>query len=481
MSAYARAVAAISTWYSRAALRVAAALRRPPPQLGFASGRVASGQRAERDLRALATSPTTYAAVTRRALSLTTYPIRVYQGYAYSGHALDALDPATTPWVASLLRLLQTPNETEGGALFPEPGEALIAQIAADLILTGNFWVAPVLDADGRPIGLHRLHPRCVTIERAGGVEEVVYRSGFEVRRYPRREVSHGHLLSWEASGQSTLGTGAGSALEHLVAAEARALEHTATVIEQGGADLRVVAKSAAAMEMLKDPRRREELLSKVVSTLATAGRRVFLFGGDVTVEDAGFKPADLQAPELLAAASRAELVAAGCVPVAVGAEAGTYATAVQQYRVQAEQDEAIAGVIEAALLRPLARRFAALAGGMVARRPDTITCRIDLGQHPGYAYLRTDAINRMRELVAMGWLPDQAAEIEGLDLPEPLGEPSAAPAQAPGPAVGSHKPPRRPVGDAQDPNPNQDPNAPRSFFELLRANAQESAEIAAK
>ena len=469
---YQRARGSAATWW-RSVVSGVAALRRAPPRLGVSVGRAVL-PRAELDLQALATSPTTFAAVTRRALSLTVYPIRVYEGWSIGGRRLRPLEPSV-PWVGALLRLLQTPDEMSADALFPATGEQLIAQIAADLILTGNFFVAPVLGEDGAIIGLHRLHPRCSAIERRPGGDEIVYRALSETRRYPRSSIAHGRLLSWQATAQAEVGTGAGTALQHLVHAEAAALQSTADTIDQGGADLRIVAADAAGMELMKDEKRRDEIVKRVTTAISGAGgRRVFALGGNVRVEDAGFKPADLQAPALMEAARRAELVATGCVPVAVGAEAGTYATAVQQYRVQAEQDEALAAVIEASLLRPLARHFAKRAGGMAARRPDQFTSRIDLSQHPGYAYLRTDAISRMERLQKMGWTAVQAAEIEGMDLPAPQGTPMPGAAnQPPGPDAGSHlQDPRRPVGDGADPDPNQDPNAPRTILQLLSGHA---------
>lgn len=442
------------------------ALRRAPPLPGgsVTGARVASSPKAEQDLGALASSPTVFAAVNRRAFTLSVYPIRCLWGYSIGGTRARPLDPERVLWVGSFLRLLQIPNPAESEELFPEPGESLIAQIVADLLLAGNAFVVPTLGEDGGIVGLTRLHPELVVLERRAGEEFWVYRSGTEMRRYPRRSVAHMHLLSWEKGAQGALGTGAGRALRPLVDAEETALQQTANVVEQGGADVRISAKSTASASFLTVKANREQVAKDAVTALSgEAGRRVFVVGGDFQVEDAGLQPADLRAPELLAAARGAELMAVGVVPVAVGAEAGTYATAVQQYRVQAEQDEALVGVIEAGLLRPLARHFARRAGGMWGRRADQVTARIDLASHPGYAYLRTDAINRMEKLVRLGWTSKQAAEIEGLDLPEPEGEVLlAGPSPGtPGPVPGETKDPRRPVGDADEADP-ADPNEGR-------------------
>jgi hypothetical protein len=147
-------------------------------------------------------------------------------------------------------------------------------------------------------------------------------------------------------------------------------------------------------------------------------------------------------------AAKASELAALGVVPVAVGSDAGTYATAVQQYRTQAELDEQIASIVEAALLRPLARHFARQSGQpRTMVRADEFTARFDLSTHPGYAYLRTEQINRVSALVKLGWSPLQAAEAEGLDLPDPEGEPDQSsdplPDNGPGSPVGDQAGPR--------------------------------------
>lgn len=439
------------------------ATRSPPNRPGITSGK-ATLPRAEEDLHALATSPTVFAGITRLALGMTVYPIRCYRGFSMGGRRAEPLDPELVPWVAKFLRLLQHPDPASADQLFPEAGETLIAQIVADLRLTGNFFVAPWLSMDGDIVGLRRLHPQCCSIDTAKDL--IIYRNGSEVREYPRRSVAHGHLLSWQRNGQGEMGTGAGTSLAPLVDAEATALRQTAAMVRQGGADLVVQGKGAAGMTFMRNPENRQKTVRDLTTAItAENGRRIMALSDELELKDSGLKPADLQAPAMLGAARGNQLVAIGVVPVAVGMESGTYATAVQQYRSQAEQDEGLASVIESALLRPLARHFARRQGGHWALRLDEVTARIDLSSHPGYAYLRTDAIGRMEKLQRMGWTAKQAGEIEGMDLPAPEGtsmmdmlltssnaadpnaDPNAAPG-TPGPVPGSHKDPRRPVGD---------------------------------
>lgn len=457
------------SWAQRAVTSGIASLRTQPARPGSTSGRVASSPTAERDLQAMTTSPGAFAALTRSALSFTTYPIRAYYGYSVGGTRPRPLDPEdpSSAWVGRLLRLLQTPDPASAGALFPRPGEGMIAQIVADLKACGVFVIVPTLQA-GEIVGLTRLHPGCCSIERTYMGEELVYRNGSEYRRYPRDSVCIAPLLSWARGGQSELGTGAGAALYHLIAAEAAALEQTATTIRQGGADVLLTGANETGEAMLSNEKVRKDLVKSVTEQLAGVGRRVMALGGHVKMVDAGLKPADLRAPEMLKAALSAILMALGVVPVAIGAGEGTYATAVQQYRVQAEMDQGIAVVIEAYLLRPLARHFAQRAGGIWAQRLDMVTAAIDLSSHPGNTYLQTDALKRMESIMRMGWTNEQAADHQNIDLPKPLGVVAlnGSPVD-PGPEPGSHKDPREPVGSGTDLQSGGPPT--RTVLQLLR------------
>lgn len=401
-------------------------LKKTLPKLGITSGRAASARKAEREMQALARSPTVFAGVNAVALSLATYPIRVYRGYG-TGADLEPLDPEKYLWAGELLRLLQLPDPADIDALFPaHPGENLISQLVADLKLTGNGFCVVQTDDTGKVIGLQRLHPECMTLERWDGEDYWIFRSVGQYRVYPRRTVSHMKLLSWQKGGESELGTGAGTPLTPLVEAEAMALEQTAKVVSQGSVDVIVTSKSAISAAYLQNKQNREEVAAQMVESLSGGedGKRVMVVPGDFEIRDAGLTPADVRAPELLTASRTAELSALGVVPITVGSEGGTYATAVQQYRVQAVNDEALVGVIETGLLRPLARHFASRAGGRWALRKDQVTCRIDLSGHPGYSFIRGEAIKRMQMLTQMGWTAEQAALAEGLELPKPEGKP---------------------------------------------------------
>lgn len=395
----------------------------PPREPGVSLGHVARKSNAQGDLGQLAVSPGVYAAVTRRALSFGNYPVKVYEGTG----AGVAIDPEKTPWAASLLRLLLTPDPQDVGALFPvTPGEGLVAQLVADLLLTGVGYVVPSREAD-RLVGLARVHPASMSLVDGGARWEHRVPGSSEVRRYDRRAVCCLRLLSWSAGGAGTLGTGAGEVLAPYVAAERRAIEQTRDRINQGGVDIIVTGKTPVGVQFMANPENRGRTVDNIVSQLSAGdGQRVIGLGGDIELKDAGFTPADIQAPELAESARTAELMALGTTAISVGLSTGAYADAVMQYRVQAELDEAMAAVFEAYLLRPLAQHYARKAGHA---RPETVTARIDLSSHPGWAYVRDGAILRMERLVGLGWTPEQAAAIEGLDLPAPKGQPVTAPA----------------------------------------------------
>ena len=449
------------SWLSRSWTRIRESIRPPraqpaPRSLGVSVGRVAQAWRAEDDLSAMSKSPVVYAALQRRALGLASYPIRCYRGT--QGRAVE-LDPERIPWVADLLRLLQTPDPADMGRLFPDrPGEGVIAQVVADLLAAGNAYVVVSVSGSGAITGLHRIHPRLMTRERAGdGSLLWVYRPSWgPAEVYPAGSVAHLRLLSWETSGMGELGVGAGTPLAPLIAAETSALEQTAAAISQGGPDIVVTGDGDISNAMLENDDTRQRIAARFTDALKQVGRRVMVLGGSLKITPASWQVADLKAPELLAASRASELMALGVTPISVGADSGTYTTAVQQSRVQAEWDEQIQMVLEAGLLRPLARYYAQQAGGHWSTRADQVTCRIDLSSHPGHAYARTDAIARMKSLKEMGWTAEQAAAAEGIDLPKPEGKPeaSAAPAALPSSA------PRRPLGDTEgDPgDPEQTP-----------------------
>jgi len=456
------------------------ALRRPPPRPGVTSRLIARPRNAEANLRTMAQSATVFGASTWRLLGLAGYPLRCYRGNGQGGKS-EPIDPARTPWVAQLLRLLDRPDPADWSptAIAPaKPGELLVAQLLLDLSQEGNAFCACTVDAGGVVIGLTRLHPKHITLEgNASGEEEWVYRPGGRYgnereRRYPRRTVFHIRLLSWEATGAGELGTGAAEPLAPLLRAEHVALTKSADIIEQGGADVRVTGKTDKARAFLSNENNREDIADEVIRGLgggddSVRTRRVMVDGGEFEIQDAGLKPADIQAEKLLNESRKSTLVAMGVTPIAVGAaDAGTYATSVQQFRVQATTDAALLLVLEACFLRPLARHFAFMAGGRWARQSDEVTCRVDLTRHPGRNFQRTDAIARMKTLTEMGWTAEQAAEFEGLDLPAPEGKPrpsAAAPA-----ASGA---PRRPLGDADgesgDPDDGEESDADRRVLTI--------------
>jgi len=452
----------------RAVLSGLGVLRRPAPAVGVSHGRVARPIHAEKELSSLATSPTVYGATTWRAFSLARYPLEVCRGH---GKDAEVLDPERVPWVGALLRLLKRPDPADWHpeALFPaHPGEGVLAQLLGDLN-SGNAYVAPTVT--GNTItGLQRLHPQWMTLIRRGDEEWWCYKpTGAAATYYPRRTIAHLRLLSWQSSGASEIGTGPGAPLANLVAAESEALRQTADTTRQGGVDVIVTGKSEAATAYLQDPKRRKEVAQQVTQALAggaDGSRRAMVVSGDLEIKDAGLTPADLRAPEVLEAARAAELVALGVTPISVGSESGTYATAVQQHRVQYNNDLALVGIVEAYLLRPLAQHFASQAGGRWAARADAVTCRLSLDTHPGAAYLRDQALTYAQGLHGLGWSPEQAVAAAGLDLPAPDGEATTAPVSTPGANA-----PRNPLGDTESGagEPATPAEEPRTVLSLLQ------------
>jgi hypothetical protein len=253
--------------------------------------------------------------------------------------------------------------------------------------------------------------------------------------------------------------------LSPVVDAERTAMEKTAQLIDQGGADIIVSSTTPAGLAFLANPANREAVKRDLTSALALRdGSRVVVISGDLTAKASGFAPAEIQAPELLEAARTAELMAIGVTPVAVGLGDANYATAALQLRVQADLDEQLASVFEAFLLRPLAWHYARMSGKSY-RDSRRYTCRIDLSTHPGYAYARTEAIDRMSKLVDMGYSAEQAAAIEGQPFPRPAGPPR--PRATPTGGTTGNEPP--PVGRAASPASAREPSPEGDLPEVDR------------
>jgi len=445
-----RARAYISRAWSRMV-----ALARPRSEtrrLGLTTRTRVANPGAVSELELMAQSPAIYAALMHRCIGLQVYPLTCYV-QSPGGRVVEPIDPATEPWAASLLRLLQRPDPADVGRVFPrEPGERLMAQLKADLLMTGTAHVR-VQEGDARRIiGLHRLHPGAVQVEYVNGKRVIVYRPATGVeQRFPDEQVCTIALLSWQASAAAEIGVGAAQPLSDITRAEVAAMARTTTAIEQGGVDLAVEATTPEAAMLLMDEQQRERLGAEVTESLGKEGRRVHIPSGGYKLTELGLKPADLRAPETQSAARAAQLMALGVVPVMVGSEAATYATAAAQLRVQYSLDLELVTWLEASLLRPLAQHFATVEGGTRwAGRASRVTCAYDLASHPGALAARSEAIDRALKLFSMGWTAAQAAEAEQLDLPEPEGVPMpaapAAPTGRPTPAQNGSEP-AAPVG----------------------------------
>lgn len=468
--------------FARAWTAKLADMRRAPPPPGVSGGTVASLPMAEMDLKRLASSPSVYAAVMRRALGLLVYPVQVSRGYG-AGRPKEVLDPDRTPFVGTLLRLLALPDPEDIGRVFPaHPGELVLAQVLADLLLTGNAYLRLQRSPRGGIVGLHRLHPQAVRLVRsAAGEERWEYRAAGAVpESYERGDVAHLHLLSWERAGAGELGTGAAEPLHDILDAEQAALASTATIVSQGGADVRITGKSPAMANYLRIPEHRAEIVEQATEAISggAKGRRVFVVGGDLDIADAGLKPADIQAPETLIAARKAALMAIGVVPVAIGDDASNYASAVEQKRQQYELDSSLALIVEVCVLRPLARALALAEGGRWAQRASQLSAWLDLSTHPGAQLLRTDAQARAKGWQEMGWSNVQAVEAEGLEMPEPEGEVMLGAAPSPyGGTPSGPGAPRRPIGDGS-PEDKPEPGAPAEdgpaarFWRALQSDA---------
>lgn len=417
------------------------------------SGGTIRDHKAEDSLRRLAESPAVFAATMRRTIGLQRFPIVVYEAEP-GGRTVRPIDPTRAPWAAACLRLLQRPDASDAARPFPRmPGEYLLALLMADYLLTGNAYLRVQRAASNTIIGLQRLHPASVILVTSEGQELIRYRPpGAPEQTFPAFDVVHIRALPWRKDIGENLGTGAGEALAPLVAAELAAMRRTAMAIEQGGVDVQVVAETPEAALYLMNPEARAEVQAETTEALRKQDSRVLVPSGGLALKPLGLTPAEIKAPELLNAARSAELLALGVVPVAVGDPSGaTYATAAAQLRIQYGLDLEFTEVFSFWFLRPLAQAFAARDPAWLPR-VSQVTCAYDLAGHEGALAARTEAINRMQQLVNLGWTAEQAAAIEAMDLPRPEGTPANAGLWAAPPAnttpAQTGGVPRAPLGD---------------------------------
>lgn len=448
-----RVQASLRGWWR--AITTFAQARAETRRLGMTSRARVGNQAAASQLHLMAESPAVYAALWHRCIGLQVYPMTVLL-VTPGGESRETINPLREPWAASLLRLLQRPDPADVGRVFPRtPGELFLAELLADLLVTGTAYVRFQQGDGGRIVGLARLHPAVTTTEVERGQRRFRYRpSPGDEQLFRDEEVCVLRALSWASDLRSEQGVGAAEPLMAITRAEVAALKRTATAIEQGGVDIAVEPTSEIGSNLLQDPAQRKELADEITTALGKEGQRVFIPGGPYKLTDFGLKPGDLRGAETQAAARSAQLMALGLVPVMAGVDPGGYATAVAQLRVQYGLDLELVTWLEVFILRPLAQAFAEREGGNGwLGRTSQVTCAYNLSKHPGALAAETEAIGRAKDLMLMGWSNVQAAQHQGLDLPPPEGEVLLGKAASPGLMPSEQAPaqlggtPRAPLG----------------------------------
>lgn len=443
----------------------------PARRLGLSSRSRVINQAAAAQLHLMTESPAVYAALWYRCAGLQVYPLDVLQ-VTPGGASKKPIDPGREPWAAAFLLLLQRPDPADVDRVFPRtPGELLLAQVLADLLMTGTAYVRFQEGEGRRIVGLARLHPAVTALEVVKGQRRYRYRPSLgDEQLFRDEEVCVLQTLSWETDLRSEQGVGAAEPLENITRAEVAALKRTSTAILQGGVDLMIEATNEAGSALLMDPVQRKELVDGTVEALGKDGQRVLALGGPFKLNEIGLKPSDLRGAETQAAARSAQLMALGVAPVIVGSDPGGYATAAAQLRVQLMSDFQLATWMEVCLLRPLAQAFAAREGGARwAGQTSQITCAYNLRTHPGALAAETEAIARAKDLMIMGWSNVQAAQAQGLDLPPPEGEVLLSGAMA----LGGGAPPSQaaPAQNGGTPRAPIGAEAGRTLHQLLRGD----------
>ena len=219
-----------------------------------------------------------FRAISMLAESVATVPILLYQR--------DATGDDTEVPSHPLLDVMARPNSAESGRQFR-------AALTADLKTAGEAFILKLAASNNRRVELHLLRPDLVTVNQSrelGGDATFEYRDATgRQRAYSREDVLHIRTLD-------PLRTGRGFSSVRAVSLDLDQSNlagrwNVSLLKNAGRPSMMVLSKSQLAAEQLQQLR--ESMLTKFAGS-AAAGRIAVLDGTDVTVEQLGMNPTQM-------------------------------------------------------------------------------------------------------------------------------------------------------------------------------------------
>lgn len=317
-----------------------------------------------------------------------------------------------------VLDMLRMPNSDQTGA-------DMTQQRVVDRMLTGTAY-RRLLGVGGRPTGMVRLHPEHVRVVPAanGLIDGFVYRpDGLRKQWLERADVLYDATPSWESGPQRLYGQGIIRALHDTLTADKAARERTAEAHRQGRPEA-LVTPPDSDLGQWTAPQTRE-VRGHLESLFSHAHGGVAVLGHAVNLEKLSWSPADLAAGDTHDRSRDEALAACGVPPTRVGLPTANYATAREQMRQYWSNT-----------IVPWARAFDAVDTRLAQRFDPQLRVVRDFSGVEALQEDRTARLDRVQRWVFLGWSPEQAAAMEGFDVPEqdkaPAEEAPVAPDKAP-------------------------------------------------
>lgn len=304
-------------------------------------------------------------------------------------------------------------------------GRQYRAQQWLDLTLAGNS--IGFITGRGRGTVLQRLHPRRVSIETdpQDGWGRYIWEAAGGRVFLSAESIVHVRTPSWSDDPRGLWGTGAIEALHNDLNTDKRASMSASILAKRGRPDIIISPGPDTPANAWNQPFR--DALRASLNALLEEGGTVVV-GAEAKIDMPSWSPRDIEFPALRQLVREAVLAVTGVPPHLVGLPVANYAQAEAQERAYWERLQSLAGDVEDACWRPVARRF----GSDISVRHDF--SKVDVLQAG-----RTLRQQRVQSWWMMGISLADAAAYEGFeDLPTPPEAPAVpttpgAPAPLPG------------------------------------------------
>jgi len=343
-------------------------------------------------MSAMAAFPWVKASVEAIASGLSSVPIRMT-----SGRGVDAQRVDDHP----LLDLLDQPSSRVNGSLFRR-------QLATDLVLSGNAYA--LIIGDREPSGLLRLHPeRVKAVPWADGqVSHYIYDSGREIS-YDHERVLHFRSTSWSADPSSLYGVSSIQTLHHDLSADLAASSMSAETAKRG----RPTGVFSPATEGDIWSSAQVKIMREAYDRQLTGKSSALFLGGAAKYQALSFSPRDMEFQAQRDWVRSSTMAVFGVPPTILGLPTANFATSRQQAKTFWEGLRHRAAILDGELTR-LARQWG----------DPTLHVWHDFSGVEALGESKTEQVNRVNSWWAMGLSLRQAAEMEGIDLPENIIEP---------------------------------------------------------